>query len=107
MEIKKLLRAKDFINGRAITWSKRSYREENPNSVCVFNACIVTKKEGQAWFGDLDLTKDADTLREVAFNVEDTLYILSESDAMNLKDNSVEDMIAQATWDTTKETPIK
>lgn len=107
MEIKKYLRAKDFINGRAICGSKRVYREENPNSVCVFNACIVTKNEGQAWYGDLDLTKDADILREAAFDNESTLYILTESDAMNHSNSSIDEMILKSVWDTTKETPIK
>ena len=107
MGIKKILRDKGYINGRAITWSKSAYREENPNSVCVFNACIVSAKEGQAWFGDLDLTKDADILREVAFDVEETLYVLTESDASNLEQRTIDEMIAKATWDTTKDTPTK
>ncbi len=107
MTLKKILREKGYINGRAICGSKRAYREDNPNSVCVFNACIVTKKEGQAWCGDLDLTKDADILKETAFDGEATLYILTESDAVNFSELSIDEMIARAVWDTTKETPTK
>ena len=106
MILKKLLRDKDFYNGRTISWSKSAYREENPKSVCVFNACIVTEKEGQAWFGDLDLTKDAEVLREVAFENEGTLYVLTEYDAYNLEKQSFAEMIAKSVWDTTKETPV-
>jgi hypothetical protein len=107
MSLKKILRNKGYINGRAICGSKRVYREENPNSVCVFDACIVTEKEGQAWFGDLDLTKDTEWLREAAFDNEGTLYVLTDSDAFNLRNNSIQEMIAKAVWDTTKDTPSK
>lgn len=105
--LKKILRGKDFINGRTISWSKSVYREENPKNVCVFNACIVTEKEGQAWFGDLDLTKDAEILRVAAFDNEGTLYVLTESDAYNLENRSFTEMIAKSVWDTTKDTPSK
>jgi len=106
MTLRQSLKDKGYINGRAISWSKSAYRDENPKSVCVFNACIVTEKEGQTWFGDLDLTKDAETLRQAAFDNEGTLYVLTESDAINLENKSIAEMIAKSVWDTTKETPV-
>ena len=107
MELKKILREHGYINGRAICGSKTAYREENPKSVCVFNACIFSQREGQFWYGDLDLTKDAEDLRAVAFDNEGTLYILTESDAYNCKDFTFDEMVTKSVWDTTKETPIK
>ncbi len=106
MELRKILRNKEFYIGRAITWSKSVYREDNPKSVCVFNACIVTQKEGQAWYGDLDLTKDGDILKEVASIVGEPLYILTESTAINTEKKTIDVMIAEATWNTTLDIPI-
>jgi len=107
MELQKTLKSKGFYIGRAITWSKSVYREDNPKSVCVFNACIVTPKEGQAWFGDLDLTKDGNILKEVATIIGEPLYILRESTAINTEKKGIDVMISEATWNTTQEVPSK
>lgn len=106
MELKKILRDKGYINGRTISWSKSAYRDEHPNNVAVFNACIVSK-DGQSWFGDLDLTLDGNVLKEVATSIDDTLYILNEAEAMRHEKHSIDVMIVDSVWDTSKDIPVK
>lgn len=107
MKTKQLLRDNNLNNGRTITWSKSVYREENPSSVCIFNAAIVTRSEGQTWFGDIDITKDGEILKKVANEIGEPIYILREYEAYNTQEKSVDDMIAKAEWNTTQEIPVK
>lgn len=97
-----------FHIGRMISYSKSVYRSANPNHVCVFNANIITARDGKQWYGDLDLTLDADTLKTIANELGTTLYVLRESDARfeneNL-DGSV--LIKKAVWDTTQDIPFQ
>ena len=48
-----------------ILGSKTGYLDTYPKSFTVFNANIITKY-GKAWYGDLDLTRDGQKLKEIA-----------------------------------------
>ena len=70
-----------FGPGRLISGSKSGYRQIFPNNLVVFNANILTKKGGKVWYGDLDVTLDFYSLKDVADELGEDLYILYESDA--------------------------
>jgi len=67
--------------GRMISGSKSGYRERYPNNNVVFNANIVTESRGKIWYGDLDITCDEESLRSIATELKEPLYILREMDA--------------------------
>ena len=48
--------------------------------VCVWNANIFTAKNGKIWFGDLDLTRDAEDLFALSKGLGVRLHILKEMD---------------------------
>ena len=90
-----------------ISYSKSEYRSANPNSVCYFNANIFTINEGKIWWGDLDLTKDAEKLKKVASETNQTLFVLKEMDGRFENEELPLDKISKiAVWDTTQETPF-
>lgn len=66
--------------GRIISASKGQYKYDNPDNFVVFNSNLCTKK-GKIWHGDLDLTVDEDLLKKVARALNETVYVLYESDA--------------------------
>lgn len=62
-------------HGRLLSMSKTAYRDEHPDHLVYFNACIFDghklsprrrRKATQLWFGDLDLTLDEAKLQELA-----------------------------------------
>lgn len=65
---------------RMISWSKSSYREANPENEVYFNANIFVLGEGKVWFGDIDVTKDQETLQKIASEIGKDLFILRELD---------------------------
>ena len=67
--------------GRMISGSKSGYSLEHQGDLVVFNANVVTKSHGKVWFGDLNVTKDFDDLKNIADTIGEDLYILMESDA--------------------------
>jgi hypothetical protein len=107
MNINEILKANGFIMGRMISFSKSDYRDKNPNSVCYFNANIVTAKEGKVWYGDLDLTKDGESIKAVAEATGEIIYVLREMDGrFEHEDEDGTKLIKKAIWDTTQEIPI-
>ena len=108
MKASNFLRIENLHNGRMISESKSEYRERNLNSVVYYNANILTINDGKVWWGDLDLTKDGETLKRVSELLGETLYILRESDGRfdNEKSPTLES-INKAVWDTTQEIPFK
>ena len=107
-EFYKIFRDEELPNGRMMSWSKSGYRAENPNSVTYFNANVITLKDGKIWYGDLDLTKDADTLKRIAEQLGETIFVLKESDCRfgdELKPST--DLIKLAVWDTSQDIPFK
>jgi hypothetical protein len=81
MNVKDIFREHGFHNGRMISGSKSGYSSRNKGNVIVFNSRICTISEGIIWWGDLDITKDEEELKNVAERIGETLYILRESDA--------------------------
>jgi len=63
--------------GRMISGSKRAPVGE----VCVWNANVLTKSRGKFWFGDLNLTRDADELKALGSKEGEPIYVLREMDA--------------------------
>ncbi len=63
--------------GRMISGSKSAPK----GHVFVFNGNICIKSKGKIWFGDLDLTTDAQKLGALAKEMREDLYILREHDA--------------------------
>ena len=108
MEIIDYLKANGLYNSRMISASKSMYRMDNPNSVVYFNANIVTAKDGKIWWGDLDLTKDGETLKAIAEETNTIIYVLREMDCRfeNEGEDSVK-LINKAVWDTTQEIPFQ
>lgn len=107
MDIKQSLKDNGFIMGRMISYSKSGYREKNPNSVCYFNANIFTLNNGKVWYGDLDLTKDAEALKKVASETNQTLFVLREMDGrFENEELSLKQITKISVWDTTQETPF-
>jgi hypothetical protein len=82
-----------FNLGRMISFSKSSYREKYPDNEVYFNANIFVLGEGKVWYGDVDVTKDTDSLQNVAREMGKDLYILSEMDGRfeneNLDDSEI------------------
>jgi len=87
-----------FINGgfnlgRIISFSKSGYRERYPDNEVYFNANIFVLGEGKVWYGDLDITKESESLQNIARETGKDLYILSEMDGRfgneNLDDSEI------------------
>ena len=68
--------------GRMISASKTGPK----GHVCVFNANLCIKSQGKVWFGDVDLTADADKLKAMATGAGEALYVLREMDARFLNE---------------------
>jgi hypothetical protein len=66
-----------------ISASKLGYRQRNQNNIVVFNARISLLGEGIIWWGDLDITKEEESLKRVAKEIGKPLYVLYESDGWN------------------------
>ncbi len=49
--------------------------------VCVFNANVCSKTLGKFWFGDVDITADAESLKKLAADMGQAIYVLREKDA--------------------------
>ncbi len=104
----KIFRDNNLPEARMISLSKSEYRDSNPHSVCIFNANVITAKDGKIWYGDLDLTKDANALKAVSKELGVILYVLRESDArFENEDKGGVELIQKAVWDTTQDIPFK
>lgn len=73
--------------GRMVGGSKSDYRARHPKNIVVFNANVVVDGV-KVWYGDLDLTRDEETLKEIARQLNKELYILREMDARFDKENN-------------------
>lgn len=77
------LAAEDVLGprGAMISHSKSGYSDRFPQNVAIFNANVCTEKDGKIWHGDLDVTDSEEDLACLAFILEQTVYVLYESDA--------------------------
>ena len=85
--IKTLLQEKVGYDGKMISGSKSGYRNIYPKNFVLFNAniCIaekklLTTKGKKIWWGDIDITKSRNALREIALETDTDIYVLSEMD---------------------------
>jgi hypothetical protein len=74
-------------NGKILSWSKSSYKEENPANLVVFNSNVFTKKS-KIWYGDLDISLSKETLLMLANSIDEDIYILREMDGRFENENS-------------------
>ena len=74
--------------GRMIFGSKSGYWERHPDNLVVFNANVVTKRGGKVWYGDLDVTREFEKLKDVADALGEDLYVLREMDARFENENA-------------------
>lgn len=79
--------------GKMLSSSKSGYRNRNPENEIFFNANIFTVEDGKIWWGDIDYTKDRETLEKIAMKLERKLYIVKELDGRfeneNIKTNQI------------------
>jgi len=68
-------------SGRMLSGSKSGYYSQHPDNTVVFNGNVVVENGGKIWYGDLDVTLEFDTLKEIADEISQDLYILREHDA--------------------------
>lgn len=69
-----------LMTGRMISLSKSAYRDQYPENEVYFNCNIFILGEGKIWYGDLDVTKERETLKAIAQDLGTPLYILREMD---------------------------
>lgn len=96
-EVTKVFIQNDLTWGRLLSYSKSEYRAQNPESDVLFNANIYILGVGKVWWGDIDLTKDWNTLETVAASLGRALYVLREMDGrFGKEDHPDEQIIALA-----------
>ena len=65
--------------GRMVAGSKSGYCSKFPRNLVVFNSNLCTSHE-KIWYGDIDITKDRQKLREVSESLGMEIYVLYEMD---------------------------
>lgn len=80
MEIALLAEAKLGMNGRLLSFSKVDYSQSHRKNITIFNSNVVTKKYGKIWYGDLDITEMTIDLMELAKELDESVFVLYESD---------------------------
>jgi hypothetical protein len=79
------------IHGRMISGSKSGYRKHYPDNLVVFNSNMVVVTEtgaSKVWFGDVDITLDREKLKQVAKELDGTVFIIYEMDGRFENENS-------------------
>lgn len=59
---------------------KESYKKLYPDHVVLLNSCVFGEKSGKLWCGDVDLTVDYDSLVSISEKLNESLYVLHNSD---------------------------
>lgn len=78
--MKDVFYSRGFIPGRMISGSKSRYMDLYPDHDVYFNANVFVLGEGKIWHGDLDITRDKESLEEIAREIGKDLFILREMD---------------------------
>lgn len=92
-----IFRKNNYHQGRMISGSKSGYCKRYPDNEVYFNGNIVIKELGKIWWGDIDVTKDFNTLTNIANEIGQDLYILYESACRFANENlSIEHLIAKS-----------
>ena len=107
-DIQQIFKSHDFYNGRMIGGSKWQYSKKHPEDLIIFNANILMPGYGKVWYGDLNLSQDYKILKRISKCLNETLYILWESDArFGNENNPTEELIKKAAWNTDEDKPTK
>jgi hypothetical protein len=80
MDILEVFQNFGIPNARMITKFRFSYLNNHPGDLVLFNANIVIEPIGKVWYGDLNVTSEFETLKEIADTLGTDLYVLSEND---------------------------
>ena len=64
--------------GKLLYWSKSKYIEINPNNRVFFNGNLYGPTGEKLWYGDIDLTKDAESLQRLADELGE-IFVTRES----------------------------
>ena len=100
--INELMEEQNLRCGRMIS----AHKDSPPGCKCVFNANLVSPTKGKVWYGDLNLTREGDKLKEVAKAAGETLYVLREMDCrFETENDAVKLLAARAVWNTNLPTP--
>lgn len=71
--------------GRMISGSKSGYMRIYPDNMVAFNANLILMGPGsdnsKIWYGDLDVTRDIDKLKQLAIALGESIIVLREMDA--------------------------
>ena len=87
MKLKEILEQCGFLLGRMICPSKSYYMQKMPSNNVVFNGNIVSKNQGKVWYGDLDLTLEADQLQKICNLYGQEFLVLQEMDCRFKNEN--------------------
>jgi hypothetical protein len=97
-----------FHAGRMIGGSKTGYGSQYPDDLIIFNANVLIKDMGKVWYGDLNLTQDYMILKSIADALDNTLYVLWESDGRFGEENKpIDELVKKSVWNTDELKPTK
>jgi hypothetical protein len=98
INIDELFAKRDLYCGRMIAASKSCGPK---NCICVWNANIISPTKGKIWFGDLNITREGNLLKEIATELGEPLYVLREMDArFGTENDPIDVLISKAVWST-------
>lgn len=80
LDVVKIFDDENYSFGRMISASKSGYKRMYPEHDVYFNGNIFTIENGKIFWGDIDYTKDEETLQRIANKMQKDLYILYEMD---------------------------
>ena len=93
----------EYFNNRKLSCGRMisAHKSSPKGQVCVWNANIVSKSSGKVWFGDLNITKEGNLLKEIASEIGETLYVLRERDCrFRTEADPIDLLISRAVWNT-------
>jgi len=64
--------------GKMLSGSKSDYSNRHPKNIVFFNGNIFDKDGVKLWYGDIDLTKDASKLEQIAHLLDESIYVTAE-----------------------------
>lgn len=89
-----------LLCGRMISAGKRGPE----GHLCVWNANVITKSHKKVWYGDLNITKEGNKLKEIAKEIGEPLYVLREYDCrFDTEDDPIDSLVNNAVWNTEME----
>ena len=98
--VEKLFQEAKLYCGRMIS----PYKESPKGCTCVWNANVMTSSEGKVWYGDINITRDGEKLKQIAETLGETLYVLREMDCrFESEHDSIKTLIEKSFWSTDKE----